>query len=179
MSVDIIFLLILIAAVFKGLKRGLIVAVFSMIGLIAGLAAAVKLSAVVANSLKDTVHVSAKWLPVLAFLFVFILVILLVRWAASLIEAAISLAMLGWINKLAGVLLYMAIYITIFSVVLFYATRAHLITDSTIASSKTYDFIRPWGPELINRMGTLIPFFKDMFAQLESFFDHLQEKWKA
>jgi membrane protein required for colicin V production len=173
MAIDILFLLIMAMAIFKGLQKGLIVAVFSVLALFAGLAAAIKLSAVVAGYLKDTIHVSAQWLPVLAFLLVFIGVIFLVRWAASLLAAAVDFAWLGWVNKLGGILLYASVYITIFSVLLFYASKIHLVQNSTINDSKTYSFIQPWGPKLINGLGTIIPFFKDMFHQLEEFFGRL------
>jgi membrane protein required for colicin V production len=175
MPIDVVFLIILLLAIFKGLQRGLIVAVFSVVALIIGLAAAIKLSVVAANYLKASINVSSKWLPVLSFILVFIIVILLVRWTASLLQAAIDFAWLGWINKLGGVLLYAAIYTAIFSVVLFYGTKSGIISTSTIAASRTYNFIAPWGPALINGVGKIIPLFKDMFAQLEDFFNHLSE----
>ncbi len=176
MLIDIIFIIIVVMAIFKGLRRGLIIAIFSVVALIAGLAAAIKLSAVTAVYLKDSIHVSVKWLPVLAFALVFIAVILLVRWTASLIEAATNFALLGWINRLGGVLLYAAVYISIFSVLLFYGAKAHFIPASTIASSKTFAFIQPWGPALIDGIGRIIPFFKDMFTQLEDFFEHISRQ---
>jgi len=69
--------------------------------------------------------------------------------------------------------LYAAIYTIILSVLLFYAIQLRLISGSTLASSITYSFIRPWGPVVIDGFGSLIPFFKGMFTQLEDFFDHL------
>jgi membrane protein required for colicin V production len=173
MAIDIIFLILLVMAIYKGMQRGLIVAVFSLLALIAGLAAAIKLSAVVADYLKQNTHVPSKWLPVLAFLLVFIAVILLVRWAASLIKTAFDFAFLGWADKLGGVLLYVSIYITVYSVLLFYAANLHIISANVVSSSITYKFVEPWGPVVINSIGKVIPFFKNMFADLESFFAHL------
>jgi membrane protein required for colicin V production len=178
MVIDIIFIILILMAIFKGLRRGLIIALFSVLALIIGLAAAIKLSAVTAEWLKDSVHVSAKWLPILAFALVFIVFVLLVRWTASLIAAATNFALLGWLNKLGGVILYVAVYTSIFSVLLFYGTRAHIISADEIASSKTYSIIQPWGPGLINALGSLIPFFKNMFADLEAFFSHISQNIK-
>jgi membrane protein required for colicin V production len=173
MTIDIIFLILLVMAIFKGVQRGLIVAIFSLLALMAGLAAAIKLSAAAADYLRQNTHVPSKWLPVLAFLLVFIAVILLVRWAASLIKAAVGFALLGWADKLGGAILYASIYITIYSVLLFYATNLHVISPKAIASSITYTFIEPWGPIVINSIGKVIPFFKNMFSDLENFFAHL------
>jgi uncharacterized protein YqeY len=72
MIIDILVLIFLVMAVIKGLRRGLIVAVFSIFAFIAGIAAAMKLSVVVAGYLKDSVNISAKWLPFISFAVVFI-----------------------------------------------------------------------------------------------------------
>ena len=171
--IDIVFLILLLMAIFKGLQRGLIVAIFSLLALMAGLAAAIKLSAVVADCLKQNTHLPSKWLPALAFLLVFIIVILLVRWAAAMIKAAINFALLGWVDKIGGVLLYAFIYITVYSIILFYAANLNLISQNARASSIVYSSVEPWGPIVINSFGKFIPFFKNMFSDLENFFAHL------
>jgi membrane protein required for colicin V production len=173
MGIDILFLLLMVLAVTRGLRHGLILSVLSALAWIAGLAAALKLSATVALLLKNSMHLSARWLPVLAFLLVFLGVVLVIRWGAKLIEAGLDLAMMGWLNKLAGVLLYALIYTIVFSVLLFYALQVHLISRARVSSSVVYPLIRSWGPAVIDKIGQIIPFFKGMFVQLEKFFGHL------
>ncbi|MFT3932010.1 MAG: CvpA family protein [Chitinophagaceae bacterium] len=176
MVIDIAFIVLLIIALVKGYTKGFIIAIFSLLALIIGLAAAMKLSVVTANWLKDTVNVGAKWLPIIAFAVVFIAVVLLVRLGAMALQKTAELVMLGWLNKLCGMLLYFILYTIILSVVLFYAEKINLLQPSVIANSKTYDFIKPWGPKAINAIGSLIPLFKDMFQQLEGFFAHMADK---
>ncbi|MEP6747741.1 MAG: CvpA family protein [Bacteroidota bacterium] len=176
MLIDIIFIVLLAIATYKGYTKGFIIAVFSVLALIIGLAAAMKLSVVTASWLKNAVHIAAKWLPVFAFAIVFLLVVLLVRIGGKALEKTAEIAFMGWINKLAGILLYITLYTIILSVLLFYAEKVNMLTPETIASSKTYSFIKPWGPKAVNSIGTLVPFFKDMFHQLEDFFAGLQDK---
>lgn len=176
MVIDILFVLILILAIFKGYRRGLVVGIFSFVSIIIGLAAALKLSAIVAGYIGHTVNVSAKWLPVLSFLVVFILIVLLVRLGANLIQKAVEGVMLGWLNKLGGILLYAVIFIIAYSILLFYAEKTGLLTQEAIQNSATYSFVQPWGPKVIDGFGALIPFFKNMFAELESFFDGVAQK---
>ncbi len=173
MWIDILVLVFLLLAIFKGLQRGLIIAVFSVIALMAGIAAAIKLSAVVATHLREHVHLSSKWLPVLAFALVFIAVVLLVRWAASLLKTATDFALLGWVDKFGGIVLYAFIYLIALSVILFYANNLHLIPKHVISSSATYSFVEPWGPVAVNAIGKIIPFFRNMFTELENFFGQL------
>jgi membrane protein required for colicin V production len=176
MIIDIALLVILVIAVIKGLQRGIIVAIFSLVGIVVGIAAALKLSALVAGWLSGSVNVSSRWLPAISFLLVFVVVVLLVRLMANLIEASVELALLGWVNKIGGALLYMIIYTLSFSVLLFYLVQLKLISEKTIAESVTYTYVEPWGPVVINGIGKIIPLFKDMFAELENFFEKLAQK---
>ncbi len=170
MLIDIVFIVLMLIAIVKGYRKGAIIAIFSLLALIAGLAAAIKLSVITAAWMKDSLHIGARWLPVIAFAVVFTGVVLLVRLGAGLLQKTAELVMLGWANKIAGILLYIALYTVMLSVLLFYAEKVNLIAPGTIASSKAYGFIQPWGPKAMNTIGSLIPVFKDMFIQLEDFF---------
>jgi membrane protein required for colicin V production len=173
MIIDILVLIFLVMAVIKGLRKGLIVAVFSIFAFIAGIAAAMKLSVVVAEYLKDSVNISAKWLPFLSFAVVFIAVVLIVRWVASLLESTVELAMMGWANRIGGIVLYTILYMFTLSVLLFFVQKVKLISDETVANSITWPVLQPLGPWVINGFGKLIPAFKDMFTELSNFFDGL------
>ena len=157
-------------AVIKGLRRGLIIAVFSVVAFIAGIAAAMKLSVVVAGYLKDSVLVSAKWLPFISLGLVFIVVVLVIRWAARLLEETVVSVMLGWVNKVGGVLLYTILYMFALSVILFFMQQVKLIGNDTLARSISWPLIKPLGPWVIDGFGKLKPAFKNMFSELSNFF---------
>ncbi|MBD0286475.1 MAG: CvpA family protein [Flavisolibacter sp.] len=171
MFIDVIVVILLVMALFKGLSKGFVVAVFSFLAFIIVLAAAIKLSAVVAVYLGKNVSVSERWLPVLAFALVFIVVALLIRLGARMLEGVLQLMMLGWLNRLGGVVFFALLYLFVFSVVLFYATQVHIISAETAQASVTYPYLQPLAPYIINAIGVLLPFFKNMFAQLLHFFE--------
>lgn len=173
MAIDILTLLLLAIAAFKGYRRGFIVGIFSFLGVVIGIAAALKFSVFVAGWFQDNTNIGVQWLPFISFLLVMIGVIILLRWMANLLEAAIDLVLLGWLNKLGGIVFYVAINMLVYSIILFYATQMGIIKQETIDASKTYALIEPWGPVVINAIGSLFPFFKDMFHQLEEFFGKL------
>ena len=173
MILDIILMILVIVATFKGLHRGLIVAVFSLLSFFVGLAAAIKLSAFVADHLKEAIHLSERWLPILSFVLVFLAVVILLRWIANLIQAAVDFAWLGGINRLGGALLYIILYMVIYSVFLYYGATSHILSNSTIHASATYKWIAPVGPAVVNGIGKFFPFFKGMFESLDQFFSHL------
>src|SRR5215213_7859769 len=129
MFIDIIVLVLLIWATFKGLRNGFVVGVFSFLAFIIGLAAALKLSALAAAYLGNNTNIGQRWLPFIAFALVFFIVVFLVKLGAKAIEGLLRVAMLGWLNKLGGVVLYVLLYLFIFSVLLFYAVQLHLIKE--------------------------------------------------
>ena len=174
--IDIVFVVILVIAVIKGLRKGLAVALFSIIAFIVGLAAAIKLSAAVAVYLEKNVDVSGHWLPGLSFLLVFIVVVVLVNLGGKLVEKTFEMAFLGWVNRLGGAIFYVLLYTIIFSVFLFYAERMNIVKQEAVSSSISYPYIKPIGPAVINVFGKIIPLFKDSFQQLESFFESLSDK---
>ena len=100
--IDIVFYIVVILAIIQGWRKGLILALFSMICGLIGLAAAVKLSAVLATHMKSDLHMTSRWLPVIAFVLVFVMVLLIIRWAGKLLEKLVQLVLLGWLNKLGG-----------------------------------------------------------------------------
>jgi len=176
MIFDIIVAIILILAVIKGHKQGLIVALFSVIAFIVGLAAAIKLSVVVAGYIGKAVNISDKWLPIISFAVVFLIVVLLVRLGARFIQKSVEFAMLGWVNRIGGILLYAGLYILIFSILVFYAEQLNMIKPETKTASVTYPYVQPWGLKLMDGLGKIIPVFKGMFEDLEDFFDGVSKQ---
>lgn len=176
MILDLVLVIILVFAVIKGYQRGLIIGVFSFIAIIIGLAAALKLSTIAAGYIGSAIKISDTWLPIISFAVVFIIVVLLVRLGANMIQKTVEFSMLGWVNRLGGILLYVTIFIIVYSIVIFYAEQVNLIQPATIEKSITYNFIQPWGPKVIEGFGSIIPAFKGMFAELQSFFDGVAHK---
>lgn len=176
MLIDIVFLVLMLLAAFKGLRNGLIVALFSLIGFILGLALAVKLSAVAATYIGRTVTISERWLPLVAFFAVFIAVVILVRLGARALQGVIEIAMLGWLNRLGGVFFYVLLYIFIFSIVLFYLTQLHILKPEAVQASVTYPYVELLGPKVLDGLGVIAPFFKNMLAELKAFFSGVLQK---
>jgi membrane protein required for colicin V production len=176
MFIDFIAIGLVILSIIKGFRNGLVVAIFSLLAFVIGLAAALKLSTVVAGYLGSSTNISQRWLPILAFIIVFFVVVLLVRLGAKAIEGGLRTVMLGWLNKLGGIVFYFLLYFFIFSIILFYATQLHILKPETIQTSTTYPIIYPIAPVVMSALGSVLPFFKNMFGELENFFDHLSKK---
>src|SRR5450755_4350463 len=171
--IDIFFYSIVCLAIVHGWRKGLILALFSMVCGMVGLAAAVKLSAVLATHMKSDLHMTSRWLPVIAFILVFVLVLLIIRWAGKLLEKLVQMVLLGWLNKLGGILLFLVLYLSIYSIILFYGTQMQVISKHAVEESHAYSLIAPFGPAVIRFITGFIPYGQDMFVSLEGFFDKI------
>lgn len=173
MLIDSTLAVLLLIATYKGYKRGLVVGVFSLVAIIVGIAAAMKLSVIATEYLKQYAELKGSWLPMLSFMLVFMVVILIIRLAANAIEEGVKIVTLGWANKIGGILFYWMIFLIAYSVILFYAAKLNLFSQSEMDASYTYTYLSPLGPLTIDGFAELVPFFKDMFKELEGFFSGL------
>lgn len=171
MVIDVAVFAILILAAFKGFRKGFIVAIFSFIGFMIGLAAALRLSAAAAEAISAHASLPQRWLPLISFVAVFALVVLLVRLGARLIETGIRLAMLGWANRLAGFFFYALIYLFVLSAFLFYAVQLHVLKSESVTASATYPYLQPLAPKMMQILSSVFPFLKDTFDALLRFFE--------
>ena len=162
-------MILMALACYKGFSKGFIIAVFSVLGFIIGIAAALKLSAAVATRLSEHTGAS-KWWPVISFLLVFIAFAILVNICGKLIQKTFEAVMLGWANRVAGILIYALLYSIIMSVFLFYAVQLQFIKPATTDASLIYPYLRQLAPMVIDGFGKIIPWFRDMFGALERFF---------
>lgn len=176
MLIDLICLILLALAIFKGLSKGFIVAVFSFVAFLVGMAAALKLSATVAESLSRNINVSGYWLPILSFMLVFTAVAFAIRFGAKLIKKVAGIFLLGWLDSLLGIVLYAVMYLMAYSVILFFATKIYIVSVETREASKTYNCIAPIGPKVIGQIGKVVPFFSHVFTDLGNYFETVAKK---
>ncbi len=102
--IDIILLVCLIPAVVSGLRKGFIAQAISIISLILGVWASYKFSSALSNWIGQWIEGSTQILNIIAFALIFIGVIFGLHFVGRILEASIKLVMLGWLNKLLGVI---------------------------------------------------------------------------
>jgi membrane protein required for colicin V production len=176
-AIDVLFAIIVAFAIYRGFTRGLIVAVFSLLALVIGLAAALKLSAHVANWISDMGY-TGKLVPIISFSLTFVAVVILVRLGAMAIQRLVHWTLLGWVNRLGGILLYGFAFTLLYSVVLWFANQVHVLTPELKLQSAVYPYLESLGPWTISWLGKLIPWFQDSFKELELFFEKASLPWQ-
>ncbi|MFM7671488.1 MAG: CvpA family protein [Bacteroidota bacterium] len=170
MGIDLIIALLLVAAVYIGYQRGLILAIFSFVAIWLGIFLAFKFTSQVAGWLGELVSVSDIWVPILVFLLILIGVILLVRLGAKSLEGVLEVAQLGIFNRLAGSLLYVLLLLMVASVLFQGLQWAHVITAADQRDSFFLKNVQPFFVEGFQSVGRWLPGGGDVLEKLEQYF---------
>ena len=120
---------ILILAFLQGYRNGLIKALISFFSLLIGVVLAFQFAGFVAAQLKLYTKITSYWLPFISFLLVLLVVMIALRWVTRLLQQTADWLMLGWLNKLLGMVLYTLIYGTILSAFIYFMYAAHPSDD--------------------------------------------------
>lgn len=99
---DVIIIIPLLWAAYKGFKKGLIIEVASLVALFLGVWGGAKFSAVSASYLGEMFNISEQIMPLLSFAVTFILIVIAVFFIAKMLQKVVKAVSLSTINKITG-----------------------------------------------------------------------------
>ncbi|MDE3125754.1 MAG: CvpA family protein [Bacteroidota bacterium] len=166
MLIDVVMFILVIVGLLKGLKRGFIVAIFSIVAVIAGLVIAFKTFEWVAVWLQTQTALNSQWMSFVAFALVLLVVMIGIHFIANVLQQAIEMLWMGFLNKLLGIVLYVFLYTSIGAIIIFYAVQVHVLSNTVIHSSKIYPAIEKYVPMLLHKVGLVIPFLQQSVLRL-------------
>ena len=176
MALDIIYALILLLALIHGYRKGIIHSIVSLLALIIGLLAAIRFSELAAVYIDKWFNVSGKYLPLIAFIAVFIGLYLLFRLLEQAMEGVFKLIKLHFINQMAGALVWGLVWTLLFSTILFYLNNMQLFSEELKAESVTYEHIHGLAPDTFDLLGKVIPPMREAFDSLDTWFEGVREQ---
>lgn len=130
--IDIIILLILVYGAVRGFFKGLIVEVFTLLGLVLGVFLAMKYSVYAENVLRDFLNVSEPYLHPVGLAVTFLLVAVVTYLLGKMLTELVDVIALGIPNKLLGMVFGVLKYFVLICFVL-------MITDSL---NETFGFLK-------------------------------------
>ncbi len=101
-TLDIILLVCFVPALVTGIRKGLVEQLVSLVSIFVGVWAAFKFSVVVGDWLNGFIHADQKIVNIAAFAITVIITIFLLAAVGKIITKTLSLASLGWLNRLLG-----------------------------------------------------------------------------
>ena len=143
---DIVLLVCLIPAVIQGLRKGFIAQVVAIISLVLGGWLAYRFSSAVTEWLGQWISASGPALNIIAFILIFAIVVTLLFLLGKILEASIKIILLGWLNKLLGLVFSLFKYVLVIGllIILFDSINGKfgLVSDEFLDSSFLYSGIR-------------------------------------
>ena len=163
MVIDILLLILLALALYKGWTKGFIMAIFVFVSYFVALALAFHFSGTVEGYLRTHSSSDSKWFSFLSFILVLIAGIIAVRLVGKIIEKSAELMLLGLVNKLLGILVMCVVYVTFYAVTLVYCKRFGLVGDGQATDSKSLNYLMAYGQWLVSHFSECLPALKNLF----------------
>ena len=113
---DVVFIVPLIWAGFRGFKKGLIIEVSALIAFGLGIWGGIHFSDFVAELLSDSIE--SKYVPLVSFAITFILIVAAIFVLGKMLEKAVNLVQLKLVNKATGAVFGVAKIVLVISVLL-------------------------------------------------------------
>lgn len=141
-ALDFVLLALLVFGLIKGIMRGFVLEAASLLGLIIGVYTAKAYSDSFAQTLHHWFDLSIKYIVPVAFLLIFILVIIVCHLLAKLIDKSLKIKLLKRTNQALGAFLSLLKYLVFLSIILniFHAIdeKANLVNQSKKVNSLLY-----------------------------------------
>jgi len=155
--IDLILVIPLLFALYRGFTKGLVYMVASLVALVLGILGAMKFREQMAGLLDRIFEVQPQYLNLLGFAVTFVIIVLLVHLTAFLADKLIKAVALNFINRLAGMVFGVAISAFIISIILQPVQAANeqrqFISSEKIEGSLLYKPLAAFAP-------TVFPYLK-------------------
>lgn len=159
-TIDIVILACFLPAVYLGLKNGFIRQLVALAVVVGGIVLALRFSDTVGAWLQQRIKVEPFWIKAISFALIFITVALVLNLAGKLLEKVLSIAMLGWLNRLLGLALALATSALLIGVIVYMVDSANQLVEflpkEKIEESRFY---KP----LLTLVQNVFPYLKSLF----------------
>ena len=159
--IDIILGILLLLAAINGFRKGFIVELASLAALVLGIWGAFEFSDLTTEFLIENFDFHSKYMNIISFIITFAVIVILVHIVANVVNKLVEAVMLGFINRLAGLVFGLLKSALILSVILVVFEKidndVSILPESKKADSKLYEPIRNFAPSLF----PFIDFWKD------------------
>ena len=167
--IDVLIIVPVIYAGWKGFKHGLIIEVFTLLALVVGLYAGIHFSDFVADFLKKSAGWSSKYVPVVAFTITCLAVGAMVYFAGKAIERVVKITNLTPVNKGLGVffgVLKMTYFVSVFIVLIeSYDEKNNFFPENSKAESLLYNPVKEVSTKTIPGIAESTIFLKNAFKE--------------
>ena len=175
MTLDIIFVLVAALGFWAGYSRGIIKTFFTVVSFTIGLLAAFKMAPAFTKFLEDLTKNDNPLMFIAGFLLSFIIMMVVLRLIARALEGILKSANINFINQLIGGAVLGAIAILVYSTMVWFADKSHMIDQNTKDTSITYIYTKEFPGQMKVVGAQLKPVFTDFWNEALDFMDRMED----
>ena len=165
-TMDILILLLFIPALIGGIRKGFIRQLAGLIALLLGLWAASKYNALLSEIICLKFETTSSLVPVISFIIIFLIILLLVSLIGRLVSKIFQVAMLGWLDRIVGVLFSFLKTAFILSILIYILNSLdslyNFMPKESISESRLYPPIQKLAPAVFPYLNKHIKAHKDI-----------------
>lgn len=151
--IDIILVILLILSAIGGFRNGLIAEVVSLAALVLGIWGAIEFSYITAEFLTEKLNFTSEHLGIISFVVTFIVIVILVHIVGNTVNKLAEAVMLGFVNRLAGMVFAVLKSALILSIILlvfdFIDKDVKILPEKAKAESRMYEPIKNFAPSIL------------------------------
>ena len=177
-AIDIAILVVIGLFATKGLIRGLVIEVFTLAGLLVGYIAALREMGTLSGFLGKHVQLPELVLNIVAFLIIFLAIVLIFRWVAGALRRIMKWTFIGWLDRGGGAmfgilkgLLIASLLLLVFSAIPFSDEM-----EDRQEASLLYDPVRSVAPAVFNLVKHAFPQTQDFYEEIRQGFSETSEE---
>ena len=163
-TVDIVIVICFLPVLYFGIKNGLVRQLVALAVIYFGIILSLKFSTPAAEWVKTRIEIPDFWAKAVSFVLIFFAVALVLSIFGRIIEKIIKISLLGWLNKLLGVVMTFCLFALLLSVVVYLVDSANnlleFIPKEKLEESRFY-------PALLQLSQEVFPHFKELFSKGE------------
>jgi membrane protein required for colicin V production len=168
---DIILIVLLVWGLVKGYRRGMIVEILGLLGLVAAIGCGFALLKFGVDLAKPYAEETGQFLPYLVFVGIFVLVLVVIGLIGRLIRESIKHTFLGSFDSLAGSII--GVFKAVFIVSLLFwivAVTGIGMPDGFTDNTYLYPYVADIAPATIKVVSQFSPYMREMFDSLSKLF---------
>ena len=175
MAIDTLFLAAAAYGFYLGFKDGIINSVFSILSLIMALMAAFKFSPYMTRALEQGFDMYNPLMFVIGFIVTFFISMWLFRMIGHAISGALEVVRLDLPNQLIGGFVLTLFFAFLYSVLIWFADGARMITEQTKAESMSYRFLEPLRKNTFSMIQNAKPIVQGFLGETDKVMNQIED----
>lgn len=175
MVIDVLLLGVVVYGFFLGFKGGIVNAIFRVMSIFLALMAAFKFSPYMTEALEKAFNTYNPLMFIAGFIVMFFLTMWVLRWAGEFLTTSLEVVHVNLPNQIIGGVVLSFLFTVLYSLIIWFAEGASMISEKTKFESKTLVYLQPLPQKTFAVIGDMKPSFQHFFEKANQMMDNVDK----